>query len=163
VEVRPWEDLVLDVGSAVHGSAGLHRFSPDADELYTSFYGYARKEFDSEATSRTDLHARKLGLLYAILANRNDHLIHLEDIESGIEVATYCARVVEPIAACLEVSHQRGLEERLMAYLREYPGSEKRALYRKLHVSLAELDRVLGPLVLNKIVRIEKEQFYLCE
>jgi len=163
VEERAWEDLVLDVGCAIHDAGGFYRFTTGADEFYTAFYTEARREFDSEATSRTDLHARKLGLLYAILAHRNDGLIHVEDIESGVEVAKYCARVVEPIAACLEVSQQRSLEERLTAFLREHPGSEKRALYRKLHVSVTELERVLEPLGRAKIIRLEKGGYYLCE
>ncbi len=162
METRPWEDLVLDVGAAIHAGHGFYRFSPKADQFYTDFYGKARRDFDSEATSRTDAHARKLGLLYAILANRKDGLIHFEDIESGAEVAKYCARVAEPIAACLEVSQQRNLEDRLMAFLHDHPGSQKRDLYRRLHVSAYELGRALDPLVRDKLIRVENER-YVCD
>jgi hypothetical protein len=157
----PWEDLVLDVADAIHSASGFFQFSPDADRYYKDFYHITRTDFDSEATSRTDLHARKLGLLYAILANRKDNLIHLDDIESGAEVAKYCARVVEPIAACLEVSQQRGLEERLISLIRARPGVGKRDLYRALHISAFELNRIITSLVSEKIVREENGGYYL--
>ena len=118
-------------------------------------------------------HARAIPSYYSATTDSEPNLVCMkvdyaqafwfDDIESGVAVATYCARVVEPIAACLEVSLQRSLEERLISFLRERPGSDKRALYRKLHVSVTELERVLEPLVRSKIVREEKGRFYLCE
>jgi hypothetical protein len=161
VETRPWEDVVLEVGAAVYSCGGYYRFSPIAEKFYADFYAAARRDFDSEATSRTDLHARKLGLLYAILANRKDNLIHLDDIEAGAEVAMYCARVVEPIAACLEVSQQRGLEERLVSLIRAKPGVGKRDLYRALHISAFELSRIIVSLLNEKIIREEDGGYYL--
>ncbi len=161
VEQGPWEDVVVEVADAIHSNSGFFRFTSKADRFYSDFYAAARRDFDSEATSRTDLHARKLGLLYAILANREDNLIHLEDIESGVEVAKYCARVAEPIAACLEVSHQRGHEERLISLIRSRSGVEKRDLYRALHVSVFEFNRILDPLVKDGIIRVENGRYYL--
>jgi hypothetical protein len=161
VEQHPWENLVLEVADAIHSASGVFRFSGKADEYYKDFYHVTRVEFDSEATSRTDLHGRKLGLLYAILANRKDNLIHLEDIEAGTEVAKYCARVAEPIAACLDVSLQRGLEERVVSRIATKPGIDRREMYRSLHISSPELYRILEYLVKNKIIREENGGYYL--
>jgi hypothetical protein len=161
IETRRWEDVVLDVADAIHSCSGFYQFTPSADKLYSDFYVFARKEFDSEATSRTDLHARKLGSLYAILANRKDNLIHFDDIESGSEVAKYCALVTEPIAACLGVSHQRGLEDRLQSFMGTGSGFEKRDLYRALHVSVFEFNRIFDPLLRQGMIREEKGKYYL--
>lgn len=161
VRQRPWEDVVLEVADAIHSASGFFQFSREADAYYNDFYHVTRRDFDSEATSRTDLHGRKLGMLYAILANRKDNLIHLDDIESGAEVAKYCARVAEPIAACLEVSLQRGLEERVVSRIGTKPGVDKRDLYRSLHISSIELYRILDHLVRNGIIREENGGYFL--
>jgi hypothetical protein len=161
VEQRPWDNVVLEVADAINSARGFFQFSPDADAFYNEFYAVARRDFDSEATSRTDLHARKVGLLYAVLANRKDNLIHLDDIEAGAEVAKYCARVAEPIAQCLEVSQQRGLEDRLKSLLHAKPGLEKRDLYRSLHISAIEFERMLQPLEKYKVIRVQDEKYYV--
>ena len=88
-----WEDLVFDVSIAIEEADGQYQFTPEADGYYADFYRATRQDFESDATSRTHLHARKLGLVYAILAGRGDHLIHLADIESGAEVAKVPALV----------------------------------------------------------------------
>ena len=117
-----------------------------ADAYYDDFYR-ATRQVESDATSRTHLHARKLGLVYAILADRGDGLIHQTDIESGAEVAKYCARIVEPIVESLDASPRKRLEQRIFARISETPGLEKRELYRALHKSVGELNPVLGSLV----------------
>ncbi len=161
VDEKLWSHTVLDVADAILSGEGFFKFSKDADAYYSDFYRIAREDFDSEATTRTDLHARKLGLLYAILAKRKDNLIHLADIEAGAEVAKYCAGVAQPLAACLDVSRQRGLEDRLISLVRSRPGIEKRDLYRALHVSVYELHRILDPLIRDKIIREENGKYYL--
>jgi hypothetical protein len=160
VDQHAWDDLVLDVGSAIHNGGGYYQFSRNAESFYASFYQRARTNFESEATSRTDLHARKLGLLYAVMANRKDRLIHTPDIESGVAIAEYCARIVEPIASALDLSWQRRLEERLMARVNENPGIAKRDLYRKLHVGIKELHAALGPLKSDNMIVEKNGTFY---
>jgi hypothetical protein len=156
-----WVELVLEVGIAIDEADGCFEFTHNAGEFYEDFYRTASREFDAEATARTDTHARKLGLLYAILANRGDRRIHLDDIHSGVEVAAYCARVVEPIAAALDASPRRRLEQRLMQRLTQEPGLETRDLYRILHVSAKELAAVMEPLVEAGIIDEKDGRYFL--
>jgi hypothetical protein len=136
LDTRGWDDLVLDVCAAVHQAAGHYDFSPEAKEVYRSFYRAARRNYCSEATARIDLHAKKLGLLYAVLAGHSQ--IRADDIQSAIAVAEYCAQVVEPLAARLDVSPQKRLEDRLLDLLK---GGRigRREAYRTLHVAARDL------------------------
>ena len=143
VDKKDWEDLALDIAQAVDEAEGRYNLTREAEEFYTDFYKRFRTGNLSEATARTDLHATKLGLLYAVLAEHRE--IELADIQSGVAVAEYCGSVTEPLAARLGLSSQRGLEERVVEVLQEGPAS-KRDIYRRLHVSVGELNRVLGPL-----------------
>jgi hypothetical protein len=127
-----WDDFVLDVCAAVSRAQGGYDFSTEAREVYRAFYGAARKDYCSEATARIDLHAKKLGLLYAVLAGHGQ--IEAADIESSIAVAEYCAKIVEPLAARLDISPQKRLEDRLLDLLKE-GAIRRREAYRKLHVS----------------------------
>jgi hypothetical protein len=157
-----WEDLFLEIAIAISGGGGAYGLEEKAQQFYVEFYGEARKEFDAEATSRTHLHALKLGLLYAVLANRRDHLIQVEDIISGAEIAKYCARIAEPLAAALDQSPQRTLEQRIIAKVAANPGIQKRDLYRTLHIGVGQLGTALGPLERNGLV-LEKEGGYYAE
>jgi hypothetical protein len=159
-DLNAWEDLVLEVTIAVEEAVGRFEFTHNAREFYEDFYRTACREFDAEATARTDTHARKLSLLYAILANRSDHLIRLDDIHSGVEVATYCARVVEPIAAALDASPRRRLEQRLVERITKEPGLKKRDLYRPLHKGITEFNPVLESLIEVGIIYEKDERYY---
>ena len=157
----PWEDLFLNVAIAISEGGGAYTFEEQAEGFYADFYKEARNEFDSEATSRTHLHALKLGLLYAVLANRHDRVIHFEDIASGIEIAKYCARIADPLAASLDLSPQRNLEEKIISRIRVTPGIQWRDLHRALHVSAGQLGSVLEPLVKNGVVVVKEGGNYL--
>jgi hypothetical protein len=143
VEKKGWEHLALDIVQAVDEASGHYNLTREAEEFYAEFYKRFRAGNLSEATARTELHATKLGLLYAVLAGHKN--IELADIQSGVAVAEYCAGLTEPLAARLGLSSQRSLEERVVGVLQEGPAS-KRDIYRRLHVSVGELNRVLGPL-----------------
>ena len=157
---RAWEVLLLEVSIAIESSDGRYEFTPEADAYYADFYRATRQDFESDATSRTHLHARKLGLMYAILAGRGDRLVHPPDIESGAEVAKYCARIVEPIVESLDASPRRRLEQRLVARITDTPGAEKRDLYRALHTSVSELSPVLASLVEAGMIREREGRYY---
>jgi hypothetical protein len=147
VDGKAWADVVVDVAEAVSNGQGEYTFAPDARELYANFYVAARRDYDSEATARTDLHARKLGLLYAVLADRRDGLIRLADIESGVEIAKYCAQIAGRLAESIDLSQQQKLERRAIERISDGSGPTKRDLYRALHCTAGELNSVLHPLV----------------
>jgi hypothetical protein len=138
IDEDAWADLVLDIYGATQSPAGLYEFSEGAKRLYRHFYRAARRDHVSEATARLDLHAKKLGLVYAVLAAHSR--IEDEDIASGIAVAEYCAAVAGPLAARLDLSPQKRLEERLLAYL-ENGAATPRDTYRHLHVSATDCER----------------------
>jgi hypothetical protein len=143
VDNEKWRDLVAETCAALELAAGCLEFSPPAKRLYEQFYAKVRRDYTSEATARMDLHAKKLGLLYAVLAGHRQ--IEAEDMESGIAIAVYCAEVVEPLAEQLDISPQKRLEQRLLDALKEGPLSPRDA-YRKLRVPAGELTRAVGAL-----------------
>ncbi len=160
VDQNAWVDVVVDMVEALSHNRGEFRFAPDADEYFSQFYIAARRDYDSEATARTDLHARKLGLLFAILADRRDGLIRLVDIESGIEIAKYCAQIAGPLAESIDQSQQQRLERRLIERIADGLGPTKRDLYRALHCTASELRAVLGPLLSIGVISERNGRYY---
>jgi hypothetical protein len=160
IDHRAWEDLVQDICIAIHQASGLFEFSEDAEKMYDKFYRAARSAYLSEATSRMDFHAKKLGLLYAILAGHQR--IEQEDIESGISVAEYCAKVVEPLASGIDLSPQKRLEDRFLDLLRQGKIGAREA-YRKLHVSAGELSRAIDSLKHLQQITFDGKLYQLTE
>jgi hypothetical protein len=158
LDTRGWDDLVLDVCAAVHQAAGHYDFSPEAKEVYRSFYRAARRDYRSEATARIDLHAKKLGLLYAVLAGHPQ--IEADDIESAIAVAEYCAQVVEPLAARLDITPQKRLEDRFLDLLAAGPVGSRDA-YRRLRVSARDLYNAIRSLEGMDQIRREGDKYRL--
>jgi len=151
-----WDDFVLDVCGRVNQAAGCYDFSLHARKAYESFYHAARKDYCSEATARIDLHAKKLGLLYAILAGHRQ--IEAADIQSAIAVAEYCAQVVEPLAARLDISPQKRTEDRLLDLLKKEPTGSRDA-YRALHVSARDLYNAIRSLESMGQIKLEGDKY----
>ena len=163
VDPLGWKTLVSDVGDAVRAATGQYMFSDGAKAVYTDFYrdvhtGRLGGLGTTEATTRVDAHATKLGLLDAVLAKHRE--IEREDIESGIAVATYCARVVEPIAQRLGTRPEADLEARVLGALKMGPLS-KRDIYRTLHLTAHEAWSAIKGLVDVGSIRPVGGQFEL--
>lgn len=160
IKDRAWDDLVQDICVAIKKAEGLFDFTEDAKGVYGRFYHAARRTYVSEATSRVDFHAKKLGLLYAILAGHAQ--IEQEDIESGIAVAEYCARVVEPLAAGIDVSLHKRLEDRLLDLVKHGP-VDQRDGYRKLRVSAKDFFSASRSLQDMGLIKLEGKIYSLVE
>jgi hypothetical protein len=137
VDQRRWEQLVGNVSDRVKQASGEFGFSESAEKIYTAFYSLVRRGnvegLDaSDATVRADLHAKKIALVYAVLAGNST--IEEADIQSGIDISIYCARIMEPIAAGLGRAPQAYLEDKIRRALQNGPIS-MRDLQRKLHTS----------------------------
>jgi hypothetical protein len=157
LDERAWDDFVLAVCLAVWNAGGLYTFSPEAEAVYDPFYRGARSRYRSEATSRIDLHAKMLGLVYAVLACHRQ--IEADDIESAIAVAEFCAQVAEPLAARLDISPQKRLEDRFLDLLKAGPVGSREA-YRTLHVSAGELGRAIHSLREMGQIRLENGLYH---
>ncbi|HEY4359510.1 MAG TPA: hypothetical protein VGN17_01000 [Bryobacteraceae bacterium] len=138
-----WDELIIELSVAVNSARGGYELSEAAKLIYSDFYTALRSAPPSPATARMDLHAKKLGLLYAVLAQHAQ--IEVDDISAGIAVAKYCAATAEPLALRLDSCPRKRKEERLLAALRTGPMSA-REVYRKLHISAAELVGLAGSL-----------------
>jgi hypothetical protein len=160
LDERQWGELVVDICVAVDGATGLHTFSPPAKATYERFYTEIRTHAISEATTRMDLHAKKLALLYAILAGRRE--VSIEDVTQACAVAKYCAEVVEPLAERLEVTPQMKTEERFLDLVTPGPITAREA-YRKLHVTAGELRRMAAPLVAVNQVTLDDGKYALAK
>jgi hypothetical protein len=161
VDQNAWADVVVDIAEAVSHNRGEFTFATDANEYFSQFYIAARRDYDSEATARTDLHARKLGLLFAILADRRDGLVHLVDIESGVEIAKYCAQVAGPLVQSIDLTQKQRLERRVIEKIREDTGPTERDLYRALHCTASELNAVLHPLVGIGVIFAQNGRYHM--
>ena len=135
-------------------ASGRFLLSKESKVNWDAFYRKVRASEGSEATARIDLHAMKLGLLYAILAGHSQ--IEEDDIQSAIDVATHCAAVVEPLAKRLDMSHMRKLEEKLLRCISSSGSIKPRDLYRKLGVTAGVFESLIRPLTnIGRIVDIE--------
>lgn len=142
VDPRRWEQFTVHLTEAVREAKSRYELTSDAKTVYEDFYrqfrtGRLRDVRSSEVSSRMDLHATKLALLYAVLARHS--AIEKDDIENGIAIAVYCAKVMGPIADRIGKSPQVDLEARIIEALQSGP-MKGREIYRKLHVSAAQFD-----------------------
>jgi hypothetical protein len=137
VDPQTWTAFIGSIADAVKLARGEYLLTPEAGAVYECFYekfhhGAIEGIGTSEATARTDLHAMKLALLYAVLAKHEK--IEREDIESGIALSVYSAKMIGPVAQRLGRSPQADLEARILDALKDGPLTN-REVYRKLHAS----------------------------
>ena len=139
-----WEGIAEELTLAVQQARGEYPLSQEARELFSEFYRTlrgARQEegLRAEATARTDLHAIKFALLFAVLDRKQR--IEVDDISRGIGLATFNMEVALSVIAAAGLSRIGVAEQRLMAALKNGRLSTREAM-RRLHLSAEELDRI---------------------
>jgi hypothetical protein len=93
----------------------------------------------AEATARTDLHAIKFALLFAVLDRKAQ--IDADDVSRGIALATFNMEVASSVIGTAGLSRTGAAEQRLIAALKNGRLSTREAM-RRLHLSADELDRI---------------------
>jgi superfamily II DNA or RNA helicase len=91
---RMYEKRLLGYRAIGYEASGHHEFSADAMHVYDKFYRYVRRKYTHKQVEQ-------------------------DDIESGMAVAEYCAKVVDPLASQLEASPQKRLEDGVLECLQE--------------------------------------------
>lgn len=124
------------------------------EQFYRSFRNRSVEGLAREATSRTDLHAMKFGLVYAVLAGHSQ--IEGADMGRGIALATYCADVAASLTGGVGLSRLGAHEQRLLEILGRGRTSTREA-YRRLKLSASELDRITRPLQRVGLIEIITE------
>jgi hypothetical protein len=139
-----WEGIADELAHAVQQARGEYHLAPEAREVFSEFYctfrGTASSEgLRGEATARTDLHAMKFALLFAILDRKPR--IELDDVSRGIALATFNMDVATSMIGAAGMSRIGVREQKLLASLKDGRLSTREAM-RRLHLSADELDRM---------------------
>ncbi|MEK7752024.1 MAG: CHC2 zinc finger domain-containing protein [Acidobacteriota bacterium] len=141
--VQEWGALVSDLARVLRQAEGEFKFTPEAEEIFTEFYGSFRRRgyggLKAEATARTDLHAVKFGLLYAILGEHQR--IEGEDIARGIALAKYTMEAAGSLVGEAGMSRTGAQEKKLLTLLQRGRVSTREAM-RQLHLCADELTRI---------------------
>jgi hypothetical protein len=93
----------------------------------------------SEATARTDLHAIKYALLFAVLDQKQR--IGLDHVSRAIALATFNMDVASSVVGSVGLSRVGVRERKLLTILKNGRMSTREAM-RRLHLSAEELDRL---------------------
>ena len=138
-----WQRIAEELTLAVQQARGEFPLSREARELFSEFYRMLRGRKDeglrTEATARTDLHAIKFALLFAVLDRKKQ--IDVDDVSRGIALATFNLKVAQSLIGTAGLSRIGAMERKVMAALKNGRLST-RELMRRLHLSADELDRV---------------------
>ena len=143
-DAATWEGIAEDLRCAVQQAHGDYPLTQEAREVFTEFYQALRGAgtddgLRAEATARTDLHAIKFALLFAVLDRKSR--IEVDDVSRGIALATFNREVALSVIATAGLSRIGAMEQRLIAALKTGRLSTREAM-RKLHLSAEELDRI---------------------
>lgn len=139
-----WEGIVENLTCAVLQAHGEYPLSQEGREVFSEFYQTLRSArgdegLRTEATARTDLHAIKFALLFAILDRKPR--IEVDDISRGIALATFNMDVAISVIGSAGLSRIGAREQKLMAVLKHGRASTREVM-RRLHLSAEELDRI---------------------
>lgn len=153
-----WALLVHELAGAVQEANGEYELTTEARELFSDFYlTFRRRKEDglrAEATARTDLHAMKFGLLYAVLDRHRQ--IEVEDIGRGITLASFCMETALSLVSEAGMSRVGAQERKVLAALKAGRMST-REIMRKFSMSADDLDRMSRALQRVGLVDINVE------
>ena len=143
-DAATWEGIAQDLTRVLEHARGNHQLSQEAQELFSEFYHTLRSPrkdegFRTEATARTDLHAIKFALLYAVLDRKSQ--IEVDDVSRGIALATFTMEVAATMIGSAGVSRMGVQEQKLLATLKDGRLSTREAM-RRLRISADELNQV---------------------
>lgn len=143
-DAATWVGITEDLRCAVQQAHGDYPLSQEARVVFSEFYQALRgtrtdEGLLAEATARTDLHAIKFALLFAVLDRKSR--IEVDDVSRGIALATFNMEVARSVIGTAGLSRIGSAEQKLMAALKNGRLSTREAM-RRLHLSADELDRI---------------------
>jgi Protein of unknown function (DUF3987) len=158
VDPAGWQDLVMELATAIENGGGELTLSPAAKDLYETFYREFRRrpgiELVVEATAREHTHAIKFAMVFAVLSGHR--AIEAADMEKGVAMAKYCAQIAAGIATNLGKTRTGKREDKLLRALHAGPMTSREAM-RFLHCSAKEWVDLLRPLQSAGLVRVQSE------
>lgn len=126
--------------------------SEEAKQTFAIYYleQYERSKSDeltAVLSRRMPAYAWKLALLYA--AQDNSAVIEKHHIEPALLAVEFFERSISPVFDGYGQSETKKLEDKIVSLLREASGYEMttREIVRKLHISVAHLERIAGSLM----------------
>jgi hypothetical protein len=154
-----WEGIVEELTRVVQQARGDYVLSEEARELFSEFYQALRNASNegglrTEATARTDLHAIKFALLFAVLDRKPR--IEVDDVSRGIALATFNMDVAVSVIGSAGLSRMGVREQRLIAALKNGRLSTREAM-KRLHVSADELNQISRSLERLGLIEIVTE------
>ena len=158
-DAATWERIVEELTCVVRQARGDYLLSQEARELFGDFFRTLRsacKEegLRTEATARTDLHAIKFALLFAVLDRKRR--IEVDDVSRGIALAAFNMDVAVSVIGSAGLSRMGAREQRLMAALKTGRLSTREAM-KSLHISADELNQVSRSLERLGLIEIVTE------
>ena len=116
------------------------RFDPEVSAAGQAWYENHRRTLVAQdnplvimASARTDLHVKKVALLFSILDNApDDFQIHLPAFEKATVLAEYLQKVVEHLYANFNFSEEKRLETKIIEILTKKSGITAREIGRKI-------------------------------
>lgn len=116
------------------------RFDVETAAAGQDWYEQHRQELSREqnpivvmAAARTDVHVKKLALLFSAIENRqDDHQIHIEAFDKAIVLADYLQKVVAHLYQNFNFSEEKRLETKILELLAKKPNSTARELKHKI-------------------------------
>lgn len=116
------------------------RFDPETAVAGQRWYEQHRTELSQEsnpliimASARTDVHVKKLALLFSAIENaEDDHEIHIEAFDKALVLSEYLQKVVSHLYANFNFSDEKRLETKILELLAKKPNSTARELKRQI-------------------------------
>ena len=116
------------------------RFDPETAVAGQGWYEKHRSELSQEsnpliimASARTDVHVKKLALLFSAIENaEDDHEIHIEAFTKALVLANYLQKVVSHLYSNFNFSDEKRLETKILELLAKKPGQTARELKQKV-------------------------------
>ena len=116
------------------------RFDAETAAAGQNWYEQHRQELSQEqnpivvmAAARTDVHVKKLALLFSAIENMpDDHQIHIEAFDKAIVLADYLQKVVAHLYQNFNFSEEKRLETKILELLAKKPNSTARELKHQI-------------------------------
>ena len=141
------------------------RFDPETAVAGQKWYESHRNELQQEqsplvvmASARTDVHVKKLALLFSAIENMpDDHYIHLEAFEKALVLADYLQKVVAHLYQNFNFSEEKRLETKIVEVLNGKPRLTAREISKRISwASTKQVNEAVDQLLTSGALGVEQ-------
>ena len=141
------------------------RFDQETAVAGQKWYESLRQELNQEqnplvvmASARTDVHVKKLALLFSCIENMpDDHQIHLEAFEKALVLADYLQKVVAHLYQNFNFSEEKRLETKIVEVLNGKPRLTAREISKRISwASTKQVNEAVDQLLKSGALGVEQ-------